>query len=281
MENIQRIDELVHQLEEISDPNIRSMARELVQLLMEMHGQGLERILDKIWQKGTFGSEMIDELGRDEIVGPLLLLYNLHPLDLQTRVLQALDKVRPYLKSHGGNVEFLDLDDDGVVRLKLEGSCHGCPSSSITMKLAIEEAIYQAAPDITNLLVEGVVQSLPKGFVPLGKLKPKSDAANWEEVGGLESLSAGQMKTMDVHGRSVLFCRLGDNMYAYGSTCPGCSNPLNDAYLVEPNSLVCRACSRQYDAVKAGRGVDQPDLHLEPVPLLHEHGHTKIALINP
>src|SRR5262249_5543183 len=114
MENIQRIDELVHQLEEISDPNIRSMARELVQLLMEMHGQGLERILDKIWQKGTFGSEMIDELGRDEIVGPLLLLYNLHPLDLQTRVLQALDKVRPYLKSHGGNVEFLDLDDDGV-----------------------------------------------------------------------------------------------------------------------------------------------------------------------
>ena len=75
-------------------------------------------------------------------MGGLLLLHGLHPLDLEARVRQALDKVRPYLRSHGGNVELLGVDE-GVVRLRLEGSCHGCPSSAATMRQTIEEAILR------------------------------------------------------------------------------------------------------------------------------------------
>src|SRR5882762_4024962 len=106
------------------------------------------------------------------------MLYGLHPLDLETRVLKAVDKVRPYLKSHGGNVALLGIDD-GVVRLQMEGNCNGCASSAMTMKLAIEEAIYEVAPDVAELLVEGVVQEQkPPALVPLQIVRKQKDSFN-------------------------------------------------------------------------------------------------------
>ena len=84
----------------------------------------------------------------------LLLVHGLHPYDVETRVEQALDGVRPYLGSHGGDVELLGVTDDGVVRLRLLGSCDGCPSSSVTLKLAVEEAIEAAAPEVDGIEVE-------------------------------------------------------------------------------------------------------------------------------
>ena len=61
------------------------------------------------------GQSIIDELGQDELVGSLLLLHGLHPLSLEARILQALEKIRPYLGSHGGNVELVSVDEDGGV----------------------------------------------------------------------------------------------------------------------------------------------------------------------
>ena len=66
----------------------------------------------------------------------------------------ALDKVRPYLKSHGGNVDLLSVVD-GVVHLRLIGSCDGCPSSALTLKSAIERNIYEAAPDVNSIVCDG------------------------------------------------------------------------------------------------------------------------------
>ena len=85
------------------------------------------------------------------------MLYGLHPLDLETRVLQALAQVRPYLRSHGGNVELIGVRD-GVVHLRLVGSCHGCPSSAITMRQTIEKAILGKAPDVIAIEVEGAAE---------------------------------------------------------------------------------------------------------------------------
>ena len=92
-------------------------------------------------------------LAGDELVAHLLLLHGLHPVPLEQRVRGALDEVRPYLESHGGNVELLGIDD-GVVRLRMEGSCSGCPSSAMTLKLAIEDAIQKAAPDVQDVVAE-------------------------------------------------------------------------------------------------------------------------------
>ena len=169
-----RIEGLIGELDRLSDPSARSTAEALVQAIMDLHGSGLERMLDLTWEKGAAGQALIDNLAKDELLGSLLLLHGLHPLDLETRVSLALEQVRPYLASHGGDVELLDTSD-GVIRLKLQGSCHGCPSSAMTLRNAIESALAEAAPDLVALEVEGVVEATspaapPSGFIALDEL---------------------------------------------------------------------------------------------------------------
>jgi Fe-S cluster biogenesis protein NfuA len=153
-DRIRRIDTLLQEVEEVKDPQAKSRTREIVQCFMDMHGAVFERMLGNIADSQESGTSLIDSLATDDLIASLLILYGLHPLDLETRVREALEKVRPYLHSHGGNVELLGLED-GVVRLRLQGSCHGCPSSAMTLRNTIEEAIMEKAPDVSEIRVEG------------------------------------------------------------------------------------------------------------------------------
>jgi Fe-S cluster biogenesis protein NfuA/nitrite reductase/ring-hydroxylating ferredoxin subunit len=283
---LKSIEALVHRIENASDPALSATAKELVQLLMELHGAGFERMLEIVNQKAASGPSIIEALGRDDLVRSLLLLYGLHPDSLEARITQALEKTRPYLKSHGGNVNLIGVDDAGAVTLRLEGNCHGCPSSSATMKLAVEEAIYDAAPDVTAIIVEGSVQEEKPaiGFVPISQLSwnghesnTERDQVGWEDVSGLDAIPSGSLRMEEVAGRDMLFCRLEETLYAYENTCPGCSQPLKSAHL-QGTVLACSICGQHYDVVHAGRGVDLDSLHLQPVPLLQENGRVRVAL---
>src|SRR6202165_3454571 len=137
-----------------------------------MSGEGLARLLEMTAQTQASGLALIDTFASDDLLSSLFLLHGLHPLDIETRIMQALDEVRPYLKSHGGNVEFVKVED-GIAYLRLEGSCHGCPGSTITLKLAIEESIYKAAPDLEGLQVEGVTEPPARPGIPVTFVPPK------------------------------------------------------------------------------------------------------------
>src|SRR4029079_1003361 len=163
-DRIGRIENLIQGIDEITDEQVRTRARELVAALLEMQGAGLERIMEIIYDSGPAGQSTIDELGRDQLVSSLLLLHGLHPLDLETRVRNALDEVQPRLGLHGGRVELLGVSPEGRVQLKLQGNCHECPSSRLTLRFSIEEALYAAAPDLTGLDVEGLPEEQPKVF---------------------------------------------------------------------------------------------------------------------
>jgi Fe-S cluster biogenesis protein NfuA/nitrite reductase/ring-hydroxylating ferredoxin subunit len=285
---LKSIESLVQRIEQVKDPALKATAKELVQSLMEFHGAGLERMLEIVHGSRKSGPCVIETLGRDELVRSLLLLYGLHPDALETRVLQALEKTRPYLKSHGGNVNLAAIDDSGAVTLRLEGSCHGCPSSSATLKHAVEEAIYDAAPDVTAIIVEGSIQEQPpaSGFVRLSSLDGNgpgqaTEAAHnevgWEDVLGLDAIPAGVLRIEQIAGRDILFCQLDETLYAYNNTCPGCGQPLAGGGL-KGTVLACPICRQHYDVVHAGRGVDLDTIHLEPIPLLKENGRVRVAL---
>jgi Fe-S cluster biogenesis protein NfuA len=171
---IEHLEALIHNLERLPDPAVRDQARELVQTLLDFHGAAVSRLLERIAGLGKLGHALIGSLAGDDLVSNLLLLYGLHPLDLETRVRQALDEVRPYLRTHKGDVELVGLID-GVVRLRMQGRCHGCPSSAMTLKNAIEEAIYAAAPDVAAIDVEGVVDELAHAshLLPIVSLDPR------------------------------------------------------------------------------------------------------------
>ncbi len=147
-----RIEELLGQIRSAGDPGTAETAEEVVRLVVELYGAGLERTVE------LAGPQVLERLVQDELVASLLVLHGLHPKDTQTRVVEALDKVRPYLGSHAGGVELLGIDPEGVVRLRLQGSCDGCPSSVQTVRQAIERAIEEAAPEVARVEVENLTR---------------------------------------------------------------------------------------------------------------------------
>jgi Fe-S cluster biogenesis protein NfuA/nitrite reductase/ring-hydroxylating ferredoxin subunit len=206
-------------------------------------------------------------------VSSLLLLHGLHPLDLETRVAQALEQVRPYMRSHGGGVDLLEITGEGVIRLRLEGTCHGCPSSRVTLKFAVEKAIYAAAPDAAGLEVEGSAD----GASAHSQAGMEGSGEGWIDVPGLAGVNPGTVRVYEISGQNVLFCRVGESLYAYGSGCPNCAGALGRAKL-EGIDLICPYCGERYDVLRAGRSLDQPHLHLDPIPLLEEGARTRVAI---
>ena len=154
----ERVEKLVNRLDNGGDPELRATALELVQCVVDLHGAALERMLESV-SATPAGEAALDEAIQDDLVASVLLLHGLHPDAMETRVLRALEKVRPYLHTHGGDVELVGIDD-GIVRLKLLGSCGSCPSSSVTLKNAVEEALYEAAPDIVEIVAENSTAAL-------------------------------------------------------------------------------------------------------------------------
>ena len=170
-QRLKSIEQLTKEIESTADPALRASVQELVRLVMDLHGAGLERMLEVIRAPGDGGEVLIHKLGRDELVASLLVLYGLHPLNLEARVVQALVKAGSKLRSHQGEVELLSIED-GAVRLRLQANGHGCGSTAPALNEIVEDAVYQAAPDITSLVIEGAEEKEDKrGFVPLEMLR--------------------------------------------------------------------------------------------------------------
>jgi len=251
---------LVGRIEE-RETALDTLRTELAAALVELYGEGLARMLPHVGDPAA--------LAGDEVVSHLLMVHGLHPVPVERRVREALDSVRPYLDSHGGGVELLSLDD-GVARLKLEGSCNGCPSSRVTLSSAIEDAIQTAAPDVARVEADGLLQ-----IETVGAPAPKR---TWARAGELPDLGGGETLVRDVEGEALLFCRLDRRTYAYRSGCPCCGASLGDAGL-DGAELRCGGCGHVFDVRRAGRCVDAPQWHLDPVPLLVDHdGAVKVAV---
>ncbi len=152
----ERIEELVNKLERASDPELHTAALELVQSVMDLHGAALEHLLDIVSQSNE-GESVTGKFLKDDLVASLLLLHGLHPEEMETRVLRALDKVRPFLHSNGGDVELVSIAD-GVVKLRVQKEGGGCASTAATMKSAVEDAVTEVAPDAAQIMAEVVQQ---------------------------------------------------------------------------------------------------------------------------
>jgi Fe-S cluster biogenesis protein NfuA/nitrite reductase/ring-hydroxylating ferredoxin subunit len=265
-ERVARVDALLEDLEGAIGAVPVDTAIELVQALLDLYGEGLARVVAHAAARDEDGA-LAAAFAGDELVSHLLLLHGLHPVPLEARVRGALAEVRPYLESHGGDVELLGIEE-GIVRLALRGSCDGCASSAATLKLAIEDAIQRAAPDVDAVVAEGTPAPAPS----LLQIEV-SDA--WAPAGDLGDLSAPVVRP--VGGSEVLFVAIDGRRYAYRPACPACGASLAGAGL-DGSALAC-ACGARYDVRHAGRGLDAPERHLEPVPLLvGADGDVRVAL---
>jgi Fe-S cluster biogenesis protein NfuA len=182
--DIQRIGALVQEIELIADPAVRATAKDMVQSLMDLHGAVLEKALDIVAEAGDPGMAIIDRLGKDSLVSSVLILYGLHPDDIATRVEKAVDRLRSQLRKQGCEIQLLGVND-GAIRIHVEAGSHTCGSTAKTVQAAVEEAIYDTAPDLVSLVIEGLEEKPASGFVALGDLMamPAASAVQREPQG--------------------------------------------------------------------------------------------------
>jgi Fe-S cluster biogenesis protein NfuA/nitrite reductase/ring-hydroxylating ferredoxin subunit len=274
----------------------RERAEELVRLVVDLYGAGLERLLEIVHEAGRLDDDLLDRLAGDDLVASLLAVHGLHPHDVATRVVWALDGVRPYLGSHGGDVEFLGITDDGVVRLRMVGSCDGCPSSLVTLTLAVETAIQAAAPEVRGIEVEeaSTADAAGASVIPVSALRSRLDdpagqgggaGVAWTEVEDFGALASGQTGAFSVAGMPIVGARIGTDLYAYRDRCPRCGGGLAGGAVERRLGgragdavLRCPGCAAHYDVRRAGRGLDGTADHLEPIPLLVTDGVVALAV---
>jgi Fe-S cluster biogenesis protein NfuA len=143
--------------------------------LVELYGAGLAEIVRILGEDAEAGARQLAALAADPLVESLLLVHDLHPIEVGTRVERALEAVMPRLGSHAGHAEFLGVDDEGVVHLRLERGGHGCNSSAGAYTTAIEEAVAEAAPEAAGVDIEVVEVPAELPLLQIGR----SPAATW------------------------------------------------------------------------------------------------------
>jgi Fe-S cluster biogenesis protein NfuA/nitrite reductase/ring-hydroxylating ferredoxin subunit len=304
---LDRIQQLTGEVDALEDVRARTLAQELLATVIAMYGDGLARIMATIAGAREAGETIIDELAQDGAVASLLLIHDLYPVSLEDRVREALDTVRPYMESHGGNVELVSLLD-GVATLDLQGSCNGCSASRATLELAIKQALDEHAPDLAGLEVHGITDDGPLPGIPMtmgaggavlpmaGASAPVAGAAGRVELpvihGGpgapasapprwisLEESSRpapGEIRELQIDGAAVLFADVGSSLLAYENRCAACGEPLGGGELTG-GMLRCPSCQVEFDLPRAGRAAGGEPLQLRPVPLL-EAGGLRVAV---
>ena len=261
-----RIQELMEEIESLPDTPARTLVNECMTSLLGFYGQGLERMLQIVKRSGIGGKQVYDELIQDRVVSGLLLIHGLHPVDLGTRLRTALEKIRPYMQSHGGTVELLSHEAD-FARLRLQGACKTCPSSAVTLELAVRHAIEEACPDLAGFEVEGAAAPAEAEV---------HAAPEWTDIEEARHLQEGALIRAAAMGTQLIVCKAAGKLYAYRDRCPACNLPLHLGTL-EAGLLACRAGHR-FSIRNAGLSPDDSRLFLEPVPLVQNGGTVQVAL---
>lgn len=264
-------------------------AVQLVGEVTDLYGAALERMLRIAVNADP---ALVDRFARDDLVASLLLVHGLHPHDVERRIEDALDRVRPYLGSHGGDVTLLGVVDD-VVRLQFAGSCKSCPSSAVTLELTVEDAVRAAAPEIDSIEVVPADVLPNTAVIPAESLfrrvqQSTPGSVGWHPVSDLAELVSGDVGGFRVVGTTVLACRVGDELFVYHDRCGNCRESLAGAALHRRMGapagdavLRCPKCHAHFDVVHAGARIDEnadPATHLEPIPLLVRDGVLSVAI---
>lgn len=304
-----RIESLLGELQEIADPRVRARAQEAVRLIVQLYGAALGRIVEGLREAGA--DRLLAELNEDELVASLLLVHGLQVDTLQERIEKALEEVRPYLDSHGGDVRLLSIADD-TVTLEMLGSCDGCPSSAVTLELAVKGAIEAAAPEIDVIELEGATseqsdtagqsggtenliapESLMQRPAAFGgpasvpgtssgqggtvQQGGSSQGPSWEALDMARDLPVSTVTSVRLAGTDVLVCRLKAGVYAYQDRCRACGGGLAEASLEGPR-LSCPDCDAVYDVQQAGEAVEGAGGPLQPLPVLERDGRLEVAI---
>jgi len=272
---------LVQGFEQHPSEQVRQQALEMLGLVDALHREGMNRVAELLW---TGSPAVLEKALHDPAINMLLQLYDLAPGEPEPieQVEMALAQVRPYIESHGGAVDILEVVE-GIVHLRLSGACQGCAGSAMTLKRGIEAALQENFPGFKGIEVHEPVdliqRKLPTNFIPLQQLGAGQRTLNrpvFTTVARAEALSPGTIMAVEVGTKRILLCKIGGEIYAYGNECPGSTLPLDEG-VVNGVVLVCPWHNCAFDA-RTGRRVDNGTGRLQVLPVAVRDGEIQLAL---
>jgi Fe-S cluster biogenesis protein NfuA/nitrite reductase/ring-hydroxylating ferredoxin subunit len=257
-------------MEEIEDEKTREEVFAFLEGIDVLHRQGLGRIFDLIGNLG--GQKAVERISQDPIVRTILDMYDLPEADERTQVERVLEDVHPYFQSHGGKLELLGVEE-GRVRVRLSGSCEGCPGTATTLQRVVEEALREGFPGFKELVAEEPPPAR-ENIVQIGRRPLRRP--RWVTAGRLEDLEPGALHSWRLEDVPVLLTLLEGEVYAYRDGCPPGSALTLHLGRVEGTTLVCPWHGCRYD-LRTGRREDAEG-KLSVLPVAVRDGEIKIAL---
>lgn len=260
--SFERLEELMVELEAAPDNRERQRLFGLIQPVVELHRDALERVVAIVRESGE--TALLDQLCADPLVGDLLRGYELvATAGIEKRVNAALELARPLLHSHGGDVELVEMRGHVAV-VRLTGSCQGCASSLITLKRGVEATLFEQVPDLRGVEVAGVTTpELPAG-------------AKWLPLLYWSELREGEWLKVQLFEDELLVCTIDQRPFAFRNRCPAGGESLELAEF-HKLALSCPGHGRKFD-VRTGACAEDAALHLDVFPVMIDDAVVKVAI---
>jgi Fe-S cluster biogenesis protein NfuA/nitrite reductase/ring-hydroxylating ferredoxin subunit len=248
---------------------------ELDTLVQTLEREGDERALLLLELVDAIHRPALELIARGETEHPLartlLAMYDLAPVDDAVLVEEALDSIRPYVESHGGKVELLGVED-GIVTVRMSGSCQGCAGSAITLRRGIEEALREHYPGFREVVGEEDGEPAGPKLLQIEDLRRPV----FEDAGAAGE--PGELRAVETDGVNVLLANVTGEVYAFRNGCPVDGLPLEGGRLTGDGVLVCPWHNCAYDA-RSGKRIDEPgEPGLPVVPVAIEDGSVRVAV---
>ncbi|MGB9634661.1 MAG: NifU family protein [Chloroflexaceae bacterium] len=249
------------------DEGAHNRAVALKQAVEAFHKAGLTTIIQRL-KADPRGKELLFELVDDPLVYALFAMHGLVRLDLATRVARVLEQVRPFMQSHGGDVELVEVRE-ATVFVRLHGACNGCSMSAVTLREGVEEAILGQIPEIHR--VEVLPNEPGPALIRPGAIGVRAETG-WTRGPRVEDVPPGTMVALRAGAVEALIVNLNNRLSAFRNACAHQGLPL-DGGMLDPaaGTLTCPWHGFCFDA-ESGECLTAPQAQLEPFPLRVEEG---------
>ncbi len=260
------IEEVLGKIKETSD-EVRELVSRLLELIDEFNRVPLIKIVRHL-KSSEEGKKLLMEMASDPDIYALFLKYNIVKKDIRVEIAKIIELIKPYVRSHGGDVELVDVKDDTVF-VRMKGACQGCSQVGVTLTEGILEAIRNRFPQIKK--IEQVNDGPVEGFLSI------QGVGRWVKAVEVRRLKEGEVLTLNLEGKRVLVVLWDGKVFSYVNSCAHQGMGFDGAEPVQKGVLRCPWHGFEYD-ITTGECITTNQLQLEPVPLKVEEGWVYLKL---
>jgi nitrite reductase/ring-hydroxylating ferredoxin subunit/Fe-S cluster biogenesis protein NfuA len=269
----ERVDQVMESIKALPE-DARIKAMELKKAIEAFHKHALRKLIST-FRETKEGKELLLKAVEDPSIYAMFLMHGIIKQDLFTRVAAALEEVRPYMKSHGGDVELVKVEEK-TVYVRLQGSCSGCSLSALTLKNGVEEAIKARVPEIEDVVMAD--EEVASGYLPIHTINDTGslEQSGWVQGPSIFELEEGEPFSFSCEEHNVLLVRMNGKVMAFRNQCPHMGMPL-DGGLVDGSLITCPWHGFRFD-LSTGECMTAPHVQLEPFPVRVEEQRIWIRL---